>query len=152
VILVSAHTVDADALAKAHARGFDHPWSAADIAALLESPGVFAVAARTADEVHGFILARAIAGEAEILTLAVDPAHRRRGVARALLEAATAAARTSGAETLFLEVAADNTAAVALYGAAGFAPAGRRRAYYTRPGQCAVDALVLRRALGSDRP
>jgi ribosomal-protein-alanine N-acetyltransferase len=98
---------------------------------------------------RGFILGRALAGEAEILTLAVAPTHRRRGLGRALLEAAMGVCGTLGAETMFLEVAADNAAAIALYEAAGFAPAGRRKAYYARPGRAAVDALVLRRELNT---
>jgi ribosomal-protein-alanine N-acetyltransferase len=140
---------DVQALAAAHALSFDAPWSAADIADLLASPGIFALAARAEDGVHGFILARAIAGEAEILTLAVDPAVRRQGVARALVHAAATAARAAGAETLFLEVAVDNLPAIALYEGAGFEAAGRRRGYYARPGRPAADALVLRRTLNS---
>lgn len=147
MILEPAGADQAGALAAAHALSFDAPWSAADIAALLASPGAFALAVRSDGEVHGFILARAIAGEAEILTLAVDPAVRRKGLASALLEAATAAARAAGAETLFLEVAADNAAALALYERAGFEAAGRRRGYYARKGGPPVDALVLRRTL-----
>ena len=147
MILTPASAADAAALARAHARSFDSPWSAADLAALLESPGVFALAALSGGEIRGFILARAIAGEAEILTLAVDPPQRRQGIARALLEAAIAAAENAGAEAVFLEVAADNPAAIALYGAVGFTQAGRRRGYYARPGGDAIDALVLRRAI-----
>jgi ribosomal-protein-alanine N-acetyltransferase len=90
---------------------------------------------------------RAIAGEAEVLTLAVEPAHRRRGAARALLRGALAQATAAGAEQAFLEVAADNAAALALYREEGFEEAGRRAGYYQRPGARAVDALVLRRSL-----
>ena len=150
MILAPASAADAAALAQAHARSFAPAWSASDIATLLAAPGGFATAARAADDpdrVTGFLLARAIAGEAEILTLAVDPAHRRQGVARALLEASAGVATAAGAETMFLEVAADNDAAVALYQSAGFQPVGRRRGYYARADGPAVDALVLRRAL-----
>ncbi len=150
MILAPASAADAVGLAQAHARSFDPAWSASEIAALLVSPGAFAMAARAAEDpdwVAGFLLARAIAGEAEVLTLAVDPAHRRQGVARALLEASAAAAVTAGAEAMFLEVAADNDAAVALYQSAGFESVGRRRGYYARPGGPPVDALVLRLVL-----
>ncbi|WP_048858098.1 GNAT family N-acetyltransferase, partial [Acidiphilium multivorum] len=67
---------------------------------------------------------------AEILTIGVAPPARRCGLARALLTVALAAARARGAETVFLEVEADNAAAIALYRAAGFIAAGRRRDYY----------------------
>ena len=75
----------------------------------------------------GMLVARCAGGEAEVLTLAVVPAARRRGIGRALLARALAA--MNGAP-LFLEVAADNAAAMALYGAAGLRPCGRRRDYY----------------------
>jgi ribosomal-protein-alanine N-acetyltransferase len=152
MILEPAGAADAEALARAHARSFDTAWTVSDIADLLASPGAFALAARDEDAVRGFILMRAVASEAEVLTLAVDPASRRRGVARALLEAGFAAAAAGGAEAVFLEVAIDNPGAIDLYEGAGFTQAGRRRAYYARSGRAAVDALVLRRTLNSRAP
>jgi [ribosomal protein S18]-alanine N-acetyltransferase len=146
MILEPAGPEAAAELAACHALSFDTPWSASDIEALLAAPGGYALAARDDADVRAFLLARAIAGEAEILTLAVDPPQRRQGLARALIEAAAGAASAAGAEAMFLEVAADNLAAIDLYGAAGFEPVGRRRGYYARPGG-AIDALVLRRAL-----
>ena len=133
---------DLPSLAALHAEAFEAPWPEAEIAALLDSPGVFALL----DEGKGFILCRGVAGEAEILTLAVTPAARRIGLGRTLVEAAAEVAERRGAETLFLEVAEDNAAALALYRAAGFTDAGRRRSYYERRGG-AADAIVMRRAL-----
>jgi ribosomal-protein-alanine N-acetyltransferase len=140
-------TTDANALAIVHAAAFDSPWTAADFATLIASPGVFALAGSDGGGPQGFILVRAVAGEAEILTLAVDPAFRRRGLARALVEAATGLTLGLDAESLFLEVAEDNPAAIALYGGAGFAKVGRRRGYYARPAGVRIDALVMRRDL-----
>jgi len=77
----------------------------------------------------------------------VEPSHRRRGVARALVRSGLAQAAAMGADEAFLEVAADNLAALALYREEGFEPAGLRSGYYRRPGGEAVDALVLRRTL-----
>ena len=131
-----ATAADAPALAALHALAFDHPWSAVEIAELLASG---AVALMTAD---GFILVREAAGEAEILTLAVAPGARRQGLGRTLVEAAL---EWLGPADLFLEVAADNAAAIALYERTGFARAGIRRGYYPRPGG-AADALILKRA------
>ena len=146
--LRAATRVDADALAQIHAAAFDAPWSAADILRFAEDPGGFALTAEAEDELAGFILCRVMAGEAEILTLAVPPRRRRRGVARALIGAATVfAARTAGA--MFLEVAADNPVAIALYAGAGFSPVGRRVGYYARKGGPAVDAIVMRRTLNT---
>ena len=136
---------DAPALAALHAQAFATPWDAVEIAALLGGAGGFALLA----EGKGFILCRAIAGEAEILTLAVAPAARRAGLGRALIEAAATTAGAAQAQALFLEVAADNDAALALYRAAGFADAGRRAGYYPRASG-AVDAVVMRRALNRD--
>ncbi len=133
---------DAAALAGLHAGSFPEPWDAAAMEALLEGEGVIALTAP-----DGFILVRAVAGEAEIITLAVAPPARRHGLGRALIEAATDAVIRVGAESLFLEVAADNTPALALYGRCGFEPVGRRRGYYRRPNGPAMDALVLRKTL-----
>jgi ribosomal-protein-alanine N-acetyltransferase len=148
VNLRPATRADGAALAEAHAAAFDEPWSADDILRFAEDRGGFALAAEDAGALVGFILCRLIAGEAEVLTLAVRPAARRRGIGRALLEAAAALAQASAA-TMFLAVAADNPGAVALYAAAGFETVGRRAGYYGRAGGGSVDALVMRRALNS---
>ncbi len=91
------------------------------------------------------MLARAAADEAEILTLAVRPEARGKGLGRALLQAAINQARTLGAATMFLEVGADNPHALALYAGLGFAKVGARKAYYD-----GRDALVLRLPLAAD--
>ena len=151
--LSPAIPADAAAMAVLHAAAFETPWPEADIAQLLVAIGGFGVVARRGDQPPaGFVLARAIAGEAEILTLAADPAQRRRGIGLALLTVAIGIARENGAGAMFLEVADDNTAAVALYAKAGFTEAGRRRAYYRRAGGKAVDARVLRLDLNSRHP
>ncbi|MGO4408474.1 MULTISPECIES: ribosomal protein S18-alanine N-acetyltransferase [unclassified Brevundimonas] len=127
-----------DVLAAIHAEAFETPWDAASLSALLAAPGVFAV-----EEADGFILIRVVADEAEILTLAVRPAARRGGVGGRLVEAAVVRAAALGAERMFLEVAADNVAARALYARMGFAEAGRRRGYYARSDGSHEDALIL---------
>jgi len=144
--LRAADATDALALAKAHASAFEAPWPPEAFSGLMGTPGVFALAAVDGAPI-GLILMRAIAGEAEVLTLAVEPSHRRQGVARALLQAGLSQAAAAGAEEAFLEVAADNVGALALYRAEGFVEAGHRGGYYRRPGGEAVDALVLRRTL-----
>jgi ribosomal-protein-alanine N-acetyltransferase len=146
--LRAADASDALALARSHAAAFDAAWPPEAFTALMGTPGAFALAAVDGAPV-GLILMRAIAGEAEVLTLAVEPAHRRRGVARALLTAGLQQAALAGAETCFLEVAADNDAALGLYRAAGFEQAGQRGGYYRRADGEAVDALVLRCTLKS---
>ena len=134
------------AMAALHARCFTtpRPWTAAEFAALLAEPPVFATLAET-----GFALGRVVADEAELLTIAVAPEARRQGEGRALLDGFLRTARARGAETAFLEVAADNAAALALYRWSGFAEAGRRRGYYHSPGNPPVDALVMVKSLAA---
>jgi ribosomal-protein-alanine N-acetyltransferase len=139
---------DALALAKVHAEAFDPSWPPEAFTELLDSPGVFALAAAEG-ELAALILMRAAAGEAEVLTLAVAPAHHRKGVGLALLIAGLELAEGMGAETAFLEVADDNAAALGLYRKAGFDAVGRRSAYYRRGDGATADALVLRRTLNS---
>lgn len=126
-----------DQLSALHAHCFTvpRPWSAKEFAALLEMPGCFLLT-----RPDGFLLGRAIAGEAELLTLAVNPAARRKGIGRRLVQEFILAAQVKGAEHLFLEVASDNPPAQALYAALGWQEAGRRPDYYA-PG---LDAIILR--------
>lgn len=136
---------DYDVLARLHAEAFapdGEAWSAAALRALAEAPGGALIGAP-----DGFALIRCAGGEAELLTLAVAPARRRVGTGGALLRRAMAEAQAMGGEMMFLEVAADNTPARALYVALGFVEAGRRRGYYVRRAGAACDALTMRRAL-----
>jgi ribosomal-protein-alanine N-acetyltransferase len=137
-------------LADIHDKAFDRPWTALAFDDLLKSPGAFAVLGEAGEpaEAKGFTLCRSIAGEAEILTIAVDPAARRRGWGAALVEIAVGIATETGSEAMLLEVAADNLAAIALYQSTGFAKVGLRKGYYPHP-DGAKDALVMRRALNS---
>lgn len=139
---------DAEALAAIHRQAFpDDPWSAASILASLDGGGVW-----VEDAPLGFALFRAVADEAELLTLAVRPDRRRRGIGAALLAWTCRAAHARGARVLHLEVGADNPAALALYGRCGFAEVGRRPGYYRR-GDLGrdghrVDAILLSRHMG----
>lgn len=134
-----------EALAALHARCFTtpRPWSAAEFAGFIADPLVFLLVEGDA----AFLLGRAVAGEAELLTLAAAPEARRRGLGRKLVGRFLYQAQLRGADTALLEVADDNAAARALYAAAGFARAGRRRGYYTAPDGMDCDAVVLRRSL-----
>ncbi|EEW26756.1 ribosomal protein S18-alanine N-acetyltransferase [Rhodobacter ferrooxidans] len=128
-------------LALLHLRVFTmpRPWTVAEFSGFLADPACF-----LCHQPGGFLLGRVIADEAELLTLAVAPEARRQGIAAALLAEFLAQSTARGAETAFLEVAADNRAALGLYHAAGFTAVGRRRGYYTSPEGRAIDALVLR--------
>jgi ribosomal-protein-alanine N-acetyltransferase len=141
--LAWATPADAPVMAAVHAQAFAAPWDAAAFAELMDGPGVFGLIAGEAAPL-GVILCRVVAGEMEVLTVGVDPAARRRGVAKALVAAAVGAARQAGAEAAFLEVAVDNDAAAALYAGFGFRRAGVRRGYYERARGERADALVMR--------
>jgi ribosomal-protein-alanine N-acetyltransferase len=136
-----------DALAALHARAFTdapRPWTPAEFAAFLVEPSTILVT-RSA----GFAVGRVAGAEAELLTLAVDPAARRQGVGRCLVAAFEAEAAARGATDALLEVAVTNAAARSLYAALGYSEVGRRRAYYVRPEAPPVDALVLAKPLAA---
>ena len=133
------------ALARLHAAAFagtDRPWSAAEFASLLALPGALLLG-----DARAFLLGRLAADEAEVLTLATGTAHRRQGLASALLARFEGEARTRGAARAFLEVAEDNAPARALYAKAGYAEVGRRPRYYARAQGRPVAALILARGL-----
>ncbi|HKD47486.1 MAG TPA: GNAT family N-acetyltransferase [Rhizomicrobium sp.] len=140
--LFDPSTDDVAILAALHAASFANRWSAAFIRDLFKGSGVFAFVRHEA-----FILARAAGGEAEILTLAVAPENRRRGIGRTLVTNAAAHAQNLGAGTLFLEVATDNEPALRLYRGLGFKPVGLRKAYYE-----GKDAQVLMASLPLPNP
>lgn len=153
-VLHAAGICDAGLLAALHERCFrpsgGEVWDEASIAGLLNTPGTFALIAedREAGPV-GLLIGRNAGPEAEILTIGVLPEARRAGHGRTLIEEAAHLATGNGADALFLEVAADNTAALALYGGCGFLSVGRRNKYYRRESG-PVDAVILRRSLGAD--
>jgi ribosomal-protein-alanine N-acetyltransferase len=129
-----------DDMARLHHACFGdlRPWSAAELADVLQNPHSFALT-----QSHGFLIGRAVAGEAEIITLAVDPAARRQGIGRVLVRDFLTQARLQRADSAFLEVAANNVAAIALYHACGFTQTGLRRGYYHPARGLPLDALVL---------
>ncbi len=100
--------------------------------------------AETQDAVLGYLIGREAASTGEVLNLAVDPPHRRRGLARSLLEHGLVALQRRGADEVFLEVRESNHSAQALYRARGFERVGTRKSYYRNPVE---DALVLRLTL-----
>ncbi|MDB5368006.1 MAG: tsaB [Rhodospirillales bacterium] len=132
-----------DLAAALHATSFTPPWDVASLAASLADPTAFGWIAIEGAQPVGLILARAPADQAEILTIAVRPEARRRGIARQLMAAAVDEANRRRAESMFLEVADGNEAARALYQSLGFTEESIRRRYYA-DGQ---DARILKRKL-----
>ena len=93
----------------------------------------------------GFLVARLVAPEIEILNFGVDPSARRRGTGRALLAEALHWGAQNGAEKAFLEVRASNLVAIQFYKSCGFQLAGRRTGYYSTPVE---DALRFAASIG----
>jgi len=135
---------DAGAIAAIHAASFQRGWSEDEIYRLLIDRAVVTHRAMIGRRLIGFILSRLAADEAEILSVAIAPAWRGRGLARPLLELHLRRLAGLGARTVFLEVCERNDSARRLYDGAGFHEVARRQGYY----EGGSTALVLRRDLG----
>jgi ribosomal-protein-alanine N-acetyltransferase len=142
---------DAADLAGLHRQDFARPWSEDEFAALVADAAVIGFGAREAGHGGkapiGFVLARLAAGEAEILSIAVDRAHRRQGIGWLLMDAVLRHLHAERAEALFLEVDEANAPALALYRRLGFVQVGKRPHYYRDGKGIASSALVMRRDL-----
>ncbi len=114
-------------------------WTACDYARLSAS-GMTGWVAELEEAIAGFLVARRIASDLEILNLAVRPDARRRGIGHALIQFAFAWGKQFDAKSTFLEVRASNRAALQFYKQHGFEETGRRPLYYSNPVE---DALVL---------
>lgn len=146
--IVPAGMAEAAVLSALYETAFAEAWAPDQLTQLLSGPGVFAlIALDQAGEPAGYALGRVAADEAELLSIALLPDRRRRGDGRRLLDALAERCAAAGAATLFLEVATDNAAALALYRGAGFQEAGLRKGYY-KVGDTTVDAIVMKRDLG----
>ncbi|MGF6254003.1 GNAT family N-acetyltransferase [Ensifer sp. LBL] len=142
---------EADLIAAAalHRQRFASPWSDGEIHALLVQETVFGFVARQTNgsfrpAFGGFVLSRAVAGEAEILTIGVEPRYARSGLGWRLMQAAMREALVKGSEALFLEVDETNQPAIGLYRKLGFNKVGERRAYYHDKAGQRTAALVMR--------
>jgi [ribosomal protein S18]-alanine N-acetyltransferase len=120
-------------------------WTPAMISSQLDQPESFLRIASVSDEAAGYVGWRLVADEAEIFTLGVRPAWRRRGLGRLLVTDAVEGAARARAVMIHLEVAEGNGAARACYHMLGFVECGRRRRYYAS----GEDAILMRRCLGS---
>jgi [ribosomal protein S18]-alanine N-acetyltransferase len=140
-----AHVGDAAELAQLHGEVFDTPWSASAVEQILSHPGSVSLVARSGQPLKavGFVIGQVAADEAELLSVAVSKTAQRKGTGQALVQAIIRAAKKAGARTLHLEVAADNTAALALYEKLQFTVSGRRKGYYERAGAQAQDAITM---------
>ena len=146
--LDTAHTRH---MADLHAGSFSRPWTDGEFHDMLAQKTVFGFVARELrfgkGRVLGFVLARAAAGEAEILTIAVASDWQGHGLGRRLMDAVLSRAHGERVESVFLEVDETNKPAISLYRRLGFSEVGGRPDYYRDKSGRATAALVMRRDL-----
>ena len=146
-VLSEATARDTAAIATLHGASFRRGWGEVEVEQLLLERNIVAHRATLGRSLHGFILSRLAAGEAEILSVAVAQARRGRGLARSLLNLHLRTLAGLAVKAVFLEVDEDNEPARRLYQRAGFREVGRRAGYYQKAPGLAATALVLRRDL-----
>ncbi|PCI49319.1 MAG: ribosomal-protein-alanine acetyltransferase [Alphaproteobacteria bacterium] len=140
----------AEMLSQIHGRSFqDQRWSAGEIAALLQGPGVCAMVVSDSGQPTGFLLWRQVCDEVEILTICILPGYRARGMASQLLREFYG--KIKGGKRILLEVNENNAAAIILYEKNGFETVGRRKDYYGGQGGRKQDALILCKKIGIER-
>jgi [ribosomal protein S18]-alanine N-acetyltransferase len=142
--IAEARPADAAAIAALHGVSFRRGWGEDEILRLLLDRNVVTQRMTAGGKVIGFIMSRLAAGEAEILSVAVAPAWRGRGLSRQLLDLHLRRLAGLGIRAVYLEVGEQNAPACRLYRRAGFNEVGRRQGYY----EDGATALVLRRDFG----
>ncbi|HLJ00790.1 MAG TPA: ribosomal protein S18-alanine N-acetyltransferase [Bradyrhizobium sp.] len=138
---------DAVALAQIHGASFYRGWSEGEFERMLSERNTLAHRLRMGRKLIGFSVSRIAADEAEILSIAVAPSHRGRGLSNALLLSHLGHLAGQGVRAVFLEVEENNRPARRLYERAGFTVVGRRESYYRQSGGDAQNALLMRRDL-----
>lgn len=142
-----ASVTDVPAIAALHAASFHRGWSEDEIERLLLDRSILTHRATIRRKLAGFIMSRIVAGEAEILSVAVRSAQQRRGLARGLLRLHLGRLAGQSVKTVFLEVDENNEPARRLYRRTGFYEVGRRTGYYPEGPSGPSNALTLRRDL-----
>ena len=139
---------DLPKIAEIQASSFKHCWNVDELARMKAQDGVIMLVARRASPYGtraplGFVILRTAADEAEVITIAVHPRQRGRGIGKKLMEAGLFRLYADRCDHLFLEVDAANEAALLLYRGLGFKEVGQRKGYYSDSGGDGT-ALVMR--------
>lgn len=126
---------------------FAIPWSEESLRQeLTANPAARCIVAQSPDGfLAGYAAMWSVLDEGQITNIAVDPAWRRLGIGRDLLQALIHLAEKEGLASLFLEVRLGNTAARRLYESSGFTEVGLRRAYYADNSE---DAIIMLKNIG----
>ena len=138
---------DARRLAELHAASFARGWSESEFEQMMRERNTLVHRQTIGRKTVGFAMSRMGADEAEILSIAIDPAYRGRGLSRSLLMTHLGHLAGRGVRTIFLEVEENNRAARRLYERAGFVVVGRRERYYKQTNGEQLNALLMRRDL-----
>lgn len=138
---------DAAKLAQLHAASFHRGWGEAEFEAMLSQGNTLVHRLRAGRKIIGFAASRLAADEAEILSIAIAPSHRGRGLSRQLLLTHLGHLAGRGIARVFLEVEENNQPARRLYERAGFLIVGRRERYYRQPDGEQLNAVLMRRDL-----
>ena len=143
----AARARDAPRLAQLHGTSFHRGWGEGEFERMLAERNTLVHRLRLGRKTIGFAVSRMAADEAEILSVAIDPSYRGRGLSRELLLTHLGHLAGRGIRTIFLEVEENNQPARRLYEWAGFSVVGRRERYYQEPGGQQLNALLMRRDL-----
>ena len=135
---------DGAAVAEMEHQLFPDAWSEKSILETLEQPNTICLMADKAGRTAGYLLAYTAADEAEIARIAVVKELQRQGVARVLLSELESVCGSEGLKKILLDVRCGNSAARALYEAAGFKEDGIRQRFYENPVE---DAILMSRQL-----
>ncbi|MEW4467166.1 ribosomal protein S18-alanine N-acetyltransferase [Parasphingorhabdus sp. JC815] len=125
---------------------YGESWNNNQCRSMLSLPGTQLIIASYDNEPCGFTISRNIAGEEELLMIAVDPQYQNKGIGLILLKQLIADAAKNKVAAVFLEVRSNNPAQN-LYERLGFQKIGIRRAYYTGEGKQKFDAITYRKSL-----
>jgi [ribosomal protein S18]-alanine N-acetyltransferase len=131
-------TADVPTVAAIENASFSSPWSEDSLREAIGTYGSITRVALLHGNIAGYLIAKKVADEMQLYDLAVMPEHRRRGIARKLVEELIERSRFSGVAKIFLEVRASNVAAIDLYEGLDFAETGVRKDYYNNPVEDAI--------------
>jgi ribosomal-protein-alanine N-acetyltransferase len=128
-------------------RAFLTPWSMAMFVLELSKPAGICLAAHEGETLRGYLICSRYSEMWHLMNVAIDPAHRRRGIATALIDRLLG--DIAPRDKIMLEVRGSNEPAIAMYGRFGFEPVGHRRRYYQDNGE---DALVMEKSIATGAP
>jgi ribosomal-protein-alanine N-acetyltransferase len=146
-VIEPATVRDAARLSQIHGASFHRGWGEAEFESMLAERNTLSHRLRLGRKTIGFAVSRMAADEAEILSIAVAPGYRGRGLSRELLLTHLGHLAGRGVRAIFLEVEENNQPARRLYERTGFTVVGRRERYYGQDGGEQLNALLMRRDL-----